>query len=118
MTESWIYGAAGTTPGKDDQRTGSEPADRARRSVRLVLRRAEEDLARFGIVLTRRRGLNVGENLQSALHGRACRDTVEPLLEFGKLRPVDAVSLARPQPREDRDVGNGVLRTREVRRFR
>src|SRR6266699_6133980 len=52
----------------------SRPAEQLRRrSVRLVLRRAEKDLARFRIVLTRRRGLNVGENLQSALYGGARR---------------------------------------------
>src|SRR5436190_17427436 len=97
----------------------SRPTEESRRrSVRLVLRRAEKDLARFRIVLTRRRGLNVGENLQSALHGWACRDSVEPLLDFGKLRPVDAVSLARPQPRKNRDVGDRILRPGEIRCLR
>src|SRR5205809_1256725 len=97
----------------------SRPTEESRRrSVRLVLRRAEKDLARFRIVLTRRRGLNVGENLQSALHGGARRDSVEPLLDSGKLRPVDAVPLARPEPRKNRDIRDGILRASEVPRFR
>src|SRR5882724_5913906 len=68
-------------------------------SVRLVLRRAEEDLACFRIVLTRRRRLNVGEHLQRALDRGARVDPVEPLLDPRELGPVDPVALAGPQPR-------------------
>src|SRR6267143_227080 len=85
--------------------------------MKLVLRRAEQDLARFRIVLARGRGLNVGENFQRALHGRARRDSVEPLLYPGEFRPVDAVAFARTQPRKDRDVGDRVLRPGKVRHF-
>src|SRR3989454_6650043 len=40
-------------------------------SVTLILRRAEQDLACFRIVLSGRRGLDVCEHLQRALHGWA-----------------------------------------------
>src|SRR5436190_21976138 len=96
----------------------SRPTEESRRrSVRLVLRRAEKDLARFRIVLTRRRGLNVGENLQSALHRGPRRDPVEPLLHLGKFRPVDSVALACAQPWKNRDVRDRILGSAEVRRL-
>src|SRR5882672_4018112 len=87
-------------------------------SVTLILRRAEQDLACFRIVLSGRRSLDVCEHLQRALHGWARVDSVEPLLDLGELRPVDSVSLARAKPRKNRDIGDGILRAGEVRRLR
>src|SRR2546428_9734843 len=87
-------------------------------SVTLILRRAEQDLACFRIVLSGRRGLDVCEHLQRSLHGWARVDSVEPLLDLGELRPVDSVSLARAKPRKNRDIGDGILRAGEVRRLR
>src|SRR5882672_2262669 len=87
-------------------------------SVTLILRRAEQDLSCFRIVLSGRRSLDVCEHLQRALHGRARVDSVEPLLDLVKLRPVDSVSLARAKPRKDRDISDGILRAGKVQRLR
>src|SRR6266849_4166569 len=87
-------------------------------SMTLILRRSEQDLACFRIVLSGRRSLDVCEHLQRALHGWARVDSVEPLLDLGELRPVDSISLARAKPRKNRDIGDGILRAGEVRRLR
>src|SRR6266850_3743304 len=93
-------------------------AARLSRSMALVLRRTEQDLARLRIVLTWGRSLRVGQHFQGPLNGRARPDSVEPFLDLGELGPVDAVAFARAQPRKDRDVGDRVFGAGKVRRLR
>ena len=77
-----------------------------RPSALLVLLAAEQQLARL---VVGERLARVGQHLDAALDRRAGGDLVEPALQVRIVVPVDALVLPRAQPREDGDVGDGVL---------
>ncbi len=75
-------------------------------SAFLVLRVPEQDVA-CRVVCDR--AAQLGQDLDAALHGRPGSDQVKPFFQVGVIGPGDAVVLPVAQPRENRDVGDGVL---------
>src|SRR4051812_19513980 len=74
-------------------------------SALRVLRLSEQELARLVVV---RRGSQVGQHGDAALHRRPRSDLIEPLLQMRIIAEDDALLLPTAQPRKARDVRDRV----------
>src|SRR5688572_1630788 len=86
-------------------------------SALLELHFAEHDLPCLVAVRRLVGGLHVGEHLQGALHGGTGVDPVEPALDVGIFRDIDAAGIGAAQPGKARDVGDRVFAPREIARL-